>query len=79
MAAKKKPIDFEKSLQDLENLVTAMEKGDMTLEESLKAFETGIQLTRECQTRLAEAEQKVQLLTEQQGELQAAPFDTDLS
>ncbi|BFM17791.1 exodeoxyribonuclease VII small subunit [Maricurvus nonylphenolicus] len=79
MAAKKKPIDFEKSLQDLENLVTAMEKGDMTLEESLKAFETGIQLTRECQTRLAEAEQKVQLLTEQQGELQATPFDTDLS
>ncbi len=77
MAAKKKPVDFEKSLQQLEELVTAMEKGDMTLEQSLQAFETGIQLTRECQTRLTEAEQKVQLLTEQQGELHATSFQTD--
>ena len=77
MAAKKKPVDFEKSLQQLEELVSAMEKGDMTLEQSLQAFETGIQLTRECQSRLTQAEQKVQLLTEQQGELHATPFQTD--
>lgn len=79
MAARKKPIDFEKSLQQLETLVTAMEKGDLSLEESLQAFETGIQLTRECQSRLAEAELKVQMLTEQQGELRTIPFDNDLT
>ena len=59
MAVKKKAVDFEHSLQQLEVLVTGMEKGDLSLEESLKAFEAGIKLTRECQARLSEAEQKV--------------------
>lgn len=75
MAAKKKAVDFEKSIAELEKLVTTMEQGDMSLEESLKAFESGIKLTRDCQNRLAEAEQKVQLLLEEQGELKAQPFD----
>jgi exodeoxyribonuclease VII small subunit len=74
VAAKKKAVDFEQALQDLEKLVTDMEQGDMSLEESLKAFEDGIKLTRECQNRLTEAEQKVQLLLEEQGELQAKEF-----
>jgi exodeoxyribonuclease VII small subunit len=52
-----------------------MEQGDLTLEESLQAFSTGIQLTRECQTRLAEAEQQVTLLLEQQGEITLTEFD----
>ncbi len=77
MAAKKKALDFEQSLQQLETLVTEMEKGELSLEDSLKAFESGIQLTRECQTRLAEAEQKVQLLVEQQGQLTSQPFTDD--
>jgi len=74
MAAKKKAIDFEQSLNALENLVTRMEQGDMSLEESLQAFETGIALTRECQTRLAAAEQQVTKLIEQQGEIKLEPF-----
>lgn len=74
MAAKKKAVDFETSLQQLDTLVTDMEKGDLSLEESLKAFEAGIKLTRECQARLSEAEQKVQLLLEEQGQLVAQPF-----
>lgn len=71
MAAKKKAVDFEQALQDLEGLVTTMEQGDLSLEDSLKAFEAGIKLTRDCQARLGEAEQKVQLLLEEQGQLQA--------
>lgn len=74
MAGKKKTLNFEQSLNKLETLVNQMEQGDMTLEESLKAFEEGIGLTRECQTRLSDAEQKVQQLIEEQGELQAVPF-----
>ena len=66
MAVKKKGADFEQSLNALETLVNKMEQGDMTLEESLKAFETGIQLTRECQARLTAAEQQVQKLVENQ-------------
>jgi len=75
VAAKKKAVDFEQSLTALEALVADMEKGDLSLEDSLKAFEEGIQLTRECQARLAKAEQKVQLLVESQGQLEAQPFD----
>lgn len=77
MAAKKKALDFEKSLSELENLVTEMEKGDMSLEDSLKAFEAGIKLTRDCQSRLTEAEQRVQMLIEEQGELHITPFDQE--
>ena len=68
-------FDFEKALADLEGLVNAMEEGDMSLEESLQSFEKGIKLTRECQTALKQAEQKVQLLLDENGE--TADFDSD--
>lgn len=60
----KERFDFEKSLEELEALVERMEHGDLTLEESLKDFERGIELTRACQKALAEAEQKVRQLVE---------------
>ena len=75
MAAKKKAPDFEQSLKALEALVVKMEQGDLTLEESLQAFSTGIQLTRDCQIRLAEAEQQVSLLEEKQGQISLRDFD----
>lgn len=75
MAEKKQSIDFEKSLADLETLVNELEKGDMSLEDSLKAFEEGVKLTRDCQTRLSEAEQRVQTLIESQGELSLQAFN----
>jgi len=56
---KKLPSDFESAMQALESLVTQMEDGEMTLEESLKAFEEGVQLTRICQEALKQAEQRV--------------------
>lgn len=48
---KAKPIDFEKSLAELEQLVARMEQGDLSLEESLKQFERGIALARSCSRR----------------------------
>lgn len=63
MAARKKSIDFENKLSQLEVLVGEMEKGSLSLEESLKAFEDGIKITRECQQALKDAEQKVEILT----------------
>lgn len=74
MPQKKKALDFEESLGALEALVQKMEQGDMSLEQSLEAFEQGVRLTRECQQRLQQAEQRVQLLMEQNGELQARDF-----
>lgn len=80
MAGKKKAegeLDLEGALEKLELLVESLEKGDLSLEESLKAFESGIKLTRQCQETLAAAEQKVQLLIEQNGVLKGEPFDND--
>ena len=77
MARKKAAPDFEHSLAELQTLVERMESGELSLEDSLTAFEQGIGLTRECQAALAQAEQKVQILLERDVELQAAPFDTD--
>ncbi|MDO6513810.1 MULTISPECIES: exodeoxyribonuclease VII small subunit [unclassified Neptuniibacter] len=77
MPRKKKTTDFEQSLQELESIVTQMEQGDLSLEDSLKAFEEGVSLTRECQNILAQAEQKVQLLIESGGELKTEPFEPE--
>ncbi len=72
--AAKKSYPFEQSLEKLEALVERMEDGDLTLEDSLKTFEEGIKLTRECQQALAAAEQKVKLLIEENGQI----TETDL-
>ena len=66
---------FEASLKKLEGLVDQMESGELSLEASLKIFEEGIKLTRECQKALKEVEQKVSLLMEKNGE---QPYETDL-
>lgn len=68
---------FESAMQELENIVTEMEKGDIPLEASLKKFERGIQLARQSQQQLKEAEQKVQILMQNNGEQSLAPFEQD--
>lgn len=75
MARARKGIDFEQALDKLEALVEDMENGELSLEESLKAFEEGIRLTRECQTALANAEQKVQMLIQENDALKAVELD----
>lgn len=56
------PVQFESSLAELENLVKQMEQGDMTLEESLAAFERGVELSKQCQQALKQAELRIQEL-----------------
>ena len=56
------PESFESAMGQLETLVSKMESGDLSLEESLKAFEKGVNLTRFCQDQLKKAELKVQEL-----------------
>lgn len=77
MSTPRKPVNFEKSLAELEALVERMEEGELSLEESLKAFEAGIRLTQQCQQALNQAQQRVQLLSVQDGEVRAAPFGED--
>ena len=68
-------FDFEQALENLEELVSSMEDGELTLEESLQAFEKGIKLTRECQSALKNAEQKVQLLLNENGDTEEIDLD----
>lgn len=65
MATRKKQIDFEDRIEQLETLVDALEEGNLGLEEALKSFEKGVALTRECQLALQKAEQRVRILEQQ--------------
>ncbi|HMA11112.1 MAG TPA: exodeoxyribonuclease VII small subunit [Steroidobacteraceae bacterium] len=67
--------DFEKSLQELEQLVARLERGDLPLAESLALFEQGVALTRSCHGALAEAQQKVSVLLQQGAQATPAPFE----
>ncbi len=71
------PVDFEAALKELEKLVEQMEKGELTLEESLRDFERGIELTRKCQQALQKAEQRVKLLSGKDGGAELLPFEND--
>jgi len=75
--ARKNITQFEETLAALETLVEQLEKGDLSLEESLKSFEQGVKLTRACQTALQEAEQKVQILLEKNDTEQLAKFNDE--
>jgi len=65
---------FEEALGRLEDIVKKMEAGEMSLEESLKAFEEGIKLVRLCSRKLDEAERRVEILLKQEEELVSKPF-----
>ena len=60
--ARKRTIDLEKSLAELEQVVEQLESGELPMDKALKEFERGVRLSRDCQGALAEAEQRVQIL-----------------
>lgn len=74
---KTESLDFEASMAELESLVERMENGEQSLEDSLKDFERGIALTRNCQKSLQETEQKIQQLIEKNGQDELVPFDEE--
>jgi len=67
--------DFEKALQQLEKIVNSMENGELGLEDSLKQFEQGIILAKNCQDTLSNAETRVEQLIEKNGLQQTIPFE----
>ncbi len=71
------PKQFEKSLSELEKIVDKMEQGQLPLEEALTLFERGVTLTRQCQTALKAAEQKVQILMDAKPDAALEPFYED--
>ena len=78
MSKKTEPApNFEETLAELEKLVVNLEQGDLSLDESLSGFKHGIELTRQCQTALDNAQQTVEILTNTQDEDTLRPFDPD--
>lgn len=65
---------LEKTLSELEALVTRLEAGDLPLEQALKEFERGVKLTRACQAALQAAEQKVEILLKKTASAEPSPF-----
>ncbi|MGO4704109.1 exodeoxyribonuclease VII small subunit [Dyella sp. 2RAB6] len=72
------PVDFEHSLDELEQLVARMEGGDLSLDDSLASFERGIGLYRHCQQALEQAELRVRLLLDPEHPDSAEPFEPEL-
>lgn len=77
MIKKVESLSFENALDELETLVERLESGEQSLEESLKEFERGIQLTRHCQKSLQSAEQRVEKLIKQNQMDLLVPFETE--
>lgn len=70
-------IPFEEALKRLEEIVDSLEKGQLSLDESLKKFEEGIRLSRLCNKKLVETQQKVEMLMEKNGKLLTEPMTTE--
>ena len=73
----KNEIKFETALEHLEDIVSKLEEGSLSLDEALSRYEEGVKLARLCTKQLTEAEKKIEILTKTlSGELEAIPFDS---
>ncbi|MBR3249380.1 MAG: exodeoxyribonuclease VII small subunit [Clostridia bacterium] len=70
----KNKVTFEESMKNLETIVTELEKGDLSLDDSVKKFEEGIKISKECNSILESAEKKISILLEKDGELTEESF-----
>ncbi len=68
---------FEEQMEQLEEIVGELEKGDLSLEDSVKKFEEGIKISNECNKTLEEAEKKITILVNKNGEMKEEDFNTE--
>lgn len=69
--------NFENSMKELETIVTELENGNLNLDESVKKFEEGMKIAKKCNNILEEAEKKITILLEKDGELKEENFETE--
>jgi len=70
-----KELKFEEMMKNLEDIVNDLESGEMPLDDSLKKYEEGVRLLRQCRKRLDETKRKVEILVKKGGKLTAEPFE----
>ena len=73
----KKEESFESKMQELEKIVGELEKGDLSLEDSLNKFETGIKISKDCNKILEDAEKRITIILENDGELKEEDFSVE--
>ena len=73
----KKEESFETKMEELEKIVTELEKGDLSLEDSVKKFEIGMKISKECSELLEDAEKRITMILENNGELQEENFSVE--
>ena len=73
----KEEKNFEKMLADLERISNELEKGDLTLDESVSKFEEGMKIAKQCNSILEDAEKKITILLEKDGELKEEKFEVE--
>ena len=69
--------NFEESMKKLETIVTELENGNLNLDESVKKFEAGMKIAKQCNNILEDAEKKITILLEEDGELKEEKFETE--
>ncbi len=74
----KEEISFEEALEKLEKNVERLESGELTLSESLEAFEAGVKLTRFCSNKLKQAEDKIEIIKENNGEIETVEYNSEI-
>jgi exodeoxyribonuclease VII small subunit len=74
VARSPEPPEFEQALDELESVVERLEQGDLPLDEALRAFERGVELTRHCHNALKAAQQRVEILLQRGGQAAVEPF-----
>ena len=67
-------MKFEEAMEELEKIATELEKGDLSLDESVKKFEEGIKLSKKCSDMIDEAEKKITILLQKDGKLEEENF-----
>lgn len=68
---------FEEQMEALEEIVEELEKGELSLEDSVSKFEEGIKISKQCNKTLEEAEKKITILVNQEGEMKEENFETE--
>ena len=70
-----KELNFEEAMQELEIIANDLEKGDLSLEESVTKFEEGMKLSKQCNDMIAKAEKKITILLQKDGKIEEENFD----
>ncbi|WP_059052374.1 exodeoxyribonuclease VII small subunit [Paenibacillus senegalimassiliensis] len=78
ITAEQPEVNFEEAMQQLENIVSELERGDVPLEKAIDLFQQGMQLSQLCGQKLAEVERKIEMIVEEDGEIAKQPFQPPL-